>query len=99
MTAGRQARCCICALQFPHREVAMCSLLAYILSGLSTVFQPPARHTEVLDIYRYTLVHQYAGAPVYYLARRYASVQVTSFILTSYCTTYYWPSWLSGEIH
>ena len=33
-----------------------------------------ALHTVVLDIYRYTLVHRYAGAPVYYLGRRYTSV-------------------------
>ena len=34
MPAGRQARCCIRVLQFPHREVAMCPLLAYILYGI-----------------------------------------------------------------
>ena len=55
------------------------SLFSYCLdtvvtaSCMNAVHVPcskPARHTGVLDIYRYTLARRYAGALVYYLARR-----------------------------
>ena len=49
-----------------------CNCFVYECSSC-TVLQPPAWHTGVLDIYRYTLAPRYAGALVYYLARRRAS--------------------------
>ena len=54
-----------------------CNCFLYECS-LCTVFRPQARHTGVLDIYRYTRARWYAGALDYYLACRYAVVRVTS---------------------
>ena len=59
--------------------LSSCNYFLYVCSSC-TLFRAPARHTGVLDIYRYTLARRYAGALVYYLARQYAGVRVTSLI-------------------